>query len=247
MSRDTDFLSRWARRKAEVREEEKREQDAKSAPPEALEAPEAQAGEITKEELAALPDPDSLEHGADFKPFLRPGVPQALRHRALRRIWRVNPSIGFLDGMNEYDLDYTDAATVVENLKTAYQVGRGFVLPEEEDEKEAEESVALTAAPEDAAPEDSTSEDAASEGADPTAEAAGPASHGRAEDDGLTRTEAVSDLREEDETADLAEAPVGVAMQGSVSTQPDSNAPPPAPGEAAARRWARFSTSESSR
>ena len=232
MSRETDFLSRWARRKAEVREEEKREEDARNAPTEPAEVSDGQSGEITEEELAALPDPDSLEHGADFKPFLRPGVPQTLRHRALRRIWRVNPAIGFLDGMNEYDLDYTDAATVVENLKTAYQVGRGFVLPEEEDERDADKAADRPDAPEDAAP---------------TGEAAEPASQGQAKKNDLAPSEAISDLREDGETVNLAEAPERVAAQESVSAQPDPSALPPVPGEAAARRWARFSTSESSK
>ena len=137
MSEDDSFLSRWARRKAEVREVEAAEATAAQQAPEADLPAELEERDrpITEEEIAALPDPDKLEHGADFKPFLRPGVPQALRQRALRRIWRVNPAIGFLDGMNEYDLDYTDAATVVDNLKTAYQVGRGFIVSDEDEEK----------------------------------------------------------------------------------------------------------------
>src|SRR3546814_8004411 len=50
---------------------------------------------------------------------------------ALQRLWRLDPVFANLDGLLEYGEDYTDAATVVENLKTAYRVGRGFMTDEE--------------------------------------------------------------------------------------------------------------------
>src|SRR3546814_3199823 len=37
--------------------------------------------------------------------------------------------------LDDYNLDYTDAATVVPNLKTLFQVGRGMVLPGEDVEE----------------------------------------------------------------------------------------------------------------
>lgn len=234
MSEDANFLSRWARRKAEVREEEKREEAAATATPEADGAVDEQNRPITEEEIAALPDPDKLEHGADFKPFLRPGIPQALRQRALRRIWRVNPAIGFLDGMNEYDLDYTDAATVVDNLKTAYQVGRGFVIPEE-DEKPSPADVAATPRNNEEADDRAV---LAADGAEKSDE--GPVS---------SATESENASREKDE--EPAALPEDRAL---LRDKPDTSdteevdaetveAPPPGrqPGQAAARRWVRFS------
>jgi hypothetical protein len=129
---DTNFLSRWARRKQAVREAE----EVPAEPAEAATEPAAETDDarrpLTEEEVAALPDPDTLGPGDDFKAFLRQGVPEDLKRRALRRLWRSNPVFGFLDGMNDYDLDYTDAATVVANLKTVFQVGKGVVLPEDE-------------------------------------------------------------------------------------------------------------------
>ncbi len=114
------FLSRWARRKAEVREEA--EPDA--AQPEPAEIP----GESEEEALRrlGLPDPDDLREGDDFTAFLKREVPAALRRRALRRLWRINPALAGLDGLVEYGEDFTGtgASGAVE---TAYRVGRGFM------------------------------------------------------------------------------------------------------------------------
>ena len=229
MSEDANFLSRWARRKAEAREEDKREEATATATPEADGTVDEQNRPVTEEEIAALPDPDKLEHGADFKPFLRPGVPQALRQRALRRIWRVNPAIGFLDGMNEYDLDYTDAATVVDNLKTAYQVGRGFVIPEEDD-KPSSADVAATP------PSNEEADDHAVPAADSDEKS----------DEELknTATEAGNAVGEKDE--ELAALPDDRALPEDKPVTNDREtveAPLPGrqPGQAAARRWVRFS------
>lgn len=232
MSEDANFLSRWARRKAEVQDSEAAQATAARETAERHQPEELDGRDrpVTEEEIAALPDPDSLEHGADFKPFLRPGIPQALRQRALRRIWRVNPAIGFLDGMNEYDLDYTDAATVVDNLKTAYQVGRGFVIPEEE------EAAAEKAEP---ATTPQTGEDPEERGV--------PAVDGdESSDEGLKNTETLS----EDTSHEKSEEPAASSDDMAVlRDKPDTKdtetiaAPLPGrqPGQAAVRRWVRFS------
>lgn len=73
-----------------------------------------------------LPDPDTLGVDDDFSRYLVDTLPQHLKTRALRRLWRVNPVLANLDGLLDYGEDYTDAATVVENLKTSYEVGRGM-------------------------------------------------------------------------------------------------------------------------
>src|SRR3546814_19419431 len=73
---------------------------------------------------------ESLGMDSDFTVFLQDGVPEALRRKALQRLWRLDPVFANLDGLLGYGEDYTDAATVVENLKTAYRVGRGF-MPDE--------------------------------------------------------------------------------------------------------------------
>src|SRR3546814_8255463 len=47
----------------------------------------------------------------------------------------VDPAFRHICMLDDYNLDYTDAATVVPNLKTLFQVGRGMVLPGEDVEE----------------------------------------------------------------------------------------------------------------
>ena len=53
-------------------------------------------------------------------------VPDRLRRRALRCLWLANPALANLDGLIDYGEDFTDSATVIENMQTAYQVGKGM-------------------------------------------------------------------------------------------------------------------------
>lgn len=122
MSRSGDFWSRRreavaAEAEAEVLLEDRQELEAREA-------------EKTDEELLeelGLPDPDSLEMGDDFSAFMGKLVPDRIRRRALRVLWRSNPTLANLDTLVDYGEDYTDAALVVENMQTAYQVGKGML------------------------------------------------------------------------------------------------------------------------
>ena len=44
----------------------------------------------------------------------------------MRAFWKTNPVLANIDGLDEYCDDYTDAATVIENLQTIYEVGKGY-------------------------------------------------------------------------------------------------------------------------
>lgn len=117
----------WERRKAAVRAEDAAEERAKIAADEAEE--QARLSEKSDEEVLReldLPDPDSLVEGDDFSVFLKRTVPERIRLRALRRLWTTNPVLANLDGLIDYGEDFTDAATVIENLQTAYRVGEGM-------------------------------------------------------------------------------------------------------------------------
>ncbi|NDW53850.1 DUF3306 domain-containing protein [Aliiroseovarius sp. PrR006] len=117
----------WARRKAAVLAEE--QEAARLVEAEAQEVRDAELAERTDEDILAeldLPDPDTLVEGDDFKVFLSDAVPARIRTRALRRLWRLNPVLANVDGLVDYGEDFTDAACVVENLQTAYQVGKGM-------------------------------------------------------------------------------------------------------------------------
>lgn len=134
-----DFLKRWSRRKRGL--EPERAAEVAEAGPADLPPPADAGGDValTEEEEARrkalveqLPDIETLDESSDFTAFLQEGVPEELKRRALRRLWRLNPVFANLDGLNDYDEDFTDAAMVVKGLKTIYQVGKGMVVPEEE-------------------------------------------------------------------------------------------------------------------
>ncbi len=102
MTADERFLSRWSRRKRD-------ERDAVDAPA----TEDAQEGEATAQDgddaaidPADLPDVDSLDKDSDFTVFMRDGVPEALRNRALRKLWTSDPVLANVDGLNDYDGDY---------------------------------------------------------------------------------------------------------------------------------------------
>ncbi|PRY23081.1 uncharacterized protein DUF3306 [Aliiruegeria haliotis] len=125
MSARQDF---WSRRKAAVAAEAEAEQRAN----EAMQAAEEQALQEEKSDAEILEeldlkDPDLLEPGDDFSAFMKAAVPERLRRRALRKLWLTNPTLANVDGLVDYGEDFTDAATVVENLQTTYQVGKGML------------------------------------------------------------------------------------------------------------------------
>jgi len=131
MSRDQSF---WARRRAGVEAEEaaaaRRAAEAEQARAEAdVQRRQAEISERPDAEILAefnLPDPDSISLGDDIKGFLKREVPERLRRRALRSLWRSNPVLACVDGLNDYDGDFTNAATDAPGVRTAYQVGRGL-------------------------------------------------------------------------------------------------------------------------
>ena len=137
MSEARDF---WSRRRAGV-EAEERAVEARVA-----EAETAKLEERPDEELLAelnLPEPEALDSPDAIRGFLKEELPQRLKTRALRRMWRLNPMLANLDGLVDYGEDYTDAATVIENMQTVYQVGKGMMTAFlEDEEEEAEEAPA---------------------------------------------------------------------------------------------------------
>ncbi|MGI9407851.1 MAG: DUF3306 domain-containing protein [Hyphomicrobiaceae bacterium] len=164
---DDGFIGRWSRRKAEVKDGLRRKEpevvrgrmiteplpvavadedvdapDEPVVPAEPDTPPETDtAGDDDKipsvEDLEGI-DIDALGYDADFTRFMQPGVPDALRQRALRRLWRTNPILANVDGLNDYDEDFSDAALAVDAVKSAYKVGQGYLNDEEVAERDAE-------------------------------------------------------------------------------------------------------------
>lgn len=150
MSARQDF---WSRRRAAVAEEEAADVRAIEARAEEAELADIEAksdAEILEE--LNLPDPDTLQAGDDVRAFMAKAVPERLRRRALRQLWKLNPVLANVDGLVDYGEDFTDSATVLENLQTTYQVGKGMLAHVEEMARQAEAEA--EAAEQDATPED---------------------------------------------------------------------------------------------
>ncbi len=133
----------WSRRRAAVEAEEA--QEARALKEAEAQARDAELAERSDADLLAeldLPDPDTLGPGDDFKAFLTEAVPARLKTRALRRLWVTNPVLANVDGLIDYGEDFTDAAMAVENIQTAYQVGKGMTAHVEELARQAEREAA---------------------------------------------------------------------------------------------------------
>ena len=131
---DPGFLSRWSARKTEIAR-------AASTPKDSIDKQNQferdHADQKSDEEAALsdnellekyeLPDPNDVEEEGELDRFFDGKTPERLRQMALRRLWRINPLFGIVDEMVEYGEDYTDAATVIDGMQTAYQVGKGYL------------------------------------------------------------------------------------------------------------------------
>ncbi|HUF45308.1 MAG TPA: DUF3306 domain-containing protein [Aestuariivirgaceae bacterium] len=93
------FLERWSRRKlAEGRLDETEpaphDDDLVPAAAEATPVSDEPAEETLDEaELAQLPPIEAITVKTDLAPFLRKGVPQALKNAAMRKMWMLDPAI----------------------------------------------------------------------------------------------------------------------------------------------------------
>lgn len=121
----------WSRRKADVAKEAAAEAEVDVQPD----------PEKSDEEILAsfdLPNPETIQLGDDIKGFMSKAVPDHLRRKALRRLWRLNPVLANVDGLVDYGDDFTDSATVIEGMQTAYQVGKGMYAHVQEMARQAE-------------------------------------------------------------------------------------------------------------
>lgn len=179
MSSTSSRFSRWSQRKAESRTagkgikfttptatSEDNDQQAiqdveRPLEDDRIETAEEDNGETPladheNEESEELPDIESLNADSDFTPFMSDKVSDAVRNMALRKLWRSDSVFANLDGLLDYGEDFTDAATVVTGMQSAYKVGRGMVDYEAEAAKKAAEEQA--AAEEETAPQTESEE-----------------------------------------------------------------------------------------
>ncbi len=152
---EENFLSRWSKKKSKQKSEREiskiesadfnssqGDEVSKSSTSEVSENDKLNDDELLKK--YNLPNPDKIKKEKSLDVFFKDGVPDRLRQIALRRVWRLNPIISFADAeINDYHEDFTDAATVIEGMETAYKVGKGYLsdLIDDKDEKNDVESI----------------------------------------------------------------------------------------------------------
>jgi hypothetical protein len=129
---EESVFSRWSRRKRQIDAEDVASPaDAPSQQPATANPdfpePDTEQEEAELLERLGLPRPEAMAAGDDFSLFMKAGVPEFLRKRALRVLWRSNPVLANLDGLNDYDEDFRSPEMTRKVLATAYQVGRGFL------------------------------------------------------------------------------------------------------------------------
>lgn len=152
--REEGVLGRWARVKAEAHNETLDEPAV--APDEPVAGPQEPDSEEAALEVLRERDPelaerisgidiDKLVYEDDFSIFMNKKVPEFLRRRALSKLWLLNPILANVDGLNDYDDDFTLATSALREFKSAYIPGKGYLFPEddevEEDVGEADEVV----------------------------------------------------------------------------------------------------------
>ena len=144
MNEDEPFLKRWSRRKVEAREGPDKvepaceSKDGDVGMPGDVSLPAQGEGrpqdkrELTETDFADV-DFDALDAKSDYARFLAKGVPEAIKQKALRKLWASDPVFSQIEPLQEYAGDFTDAAVAVPagTLKTAYRVGKGFLSDEE--------------------------------------------------------------------------------------------------------------------
>ena len=156
MSSDRGFLSRWSERKTLAAQGEVLPEEAELLDQNVEAENRSDSNEdadLSDEELLKkynLPDPETIKDESGLDRFMSGEMPERLRQIALRRLWRLNPLFGVVDDMVEYGEDYTDAATVIEGMQTAYTAGKGYLTKttedlEDKDDLEQTEDVELDA------------------------------------------------------------------------------------------------------
>lgn len=141
------FLSRWSKRKTDIRSGDSAEETPKTAALASESDPRVDtdgneitsvvSSEDTRVEMLEEADFedvdfDELDKSSDYTRFIKANVPAAIQKRALRKLWASDSVFEVLDGMNDYDEDFTGNGLAGKIFKTAHKVGRGFLTDEDD-------------------------------------------------------------------------------------------------------------------
>lgn len=179
---DGGFLSRWSQRKQAARNLPSGSADTPvEAQTPAVDEAAARRAEEHERQLAEnraaaeAVDLETLDFGSDYSVFLKEGVSTQLKNAALRKLWSSNPVLACVDGLNDYDDDFRTMASVAEEFRSSWQVGKGYGWMREEAEAEEALRAAETSGEADAVePEEGREKDVAhadvSDGSEPVAD-----------------------------------------------------------------------------
>ena len=128
-----NFLKRWSSRKTVERD---LKADDQLKIPEQSEVVVSESFDELEGKDVAVPDDlpaiDTLNKDSDFSLFMREGTPENLKKLALRKLFNSDPAFSVLDGLNDYDEDYSMIGMVAEAISTHYKPGKGMIDPEKE-------------------------------------------------------------------------------------------------------------------
>jgi hypothetical protein len=117
-----EFLSRWSKRKQEVRTEAQR-----PAPPPAAAATPA----------PELPPVEKLDMDSDYSGFFHPKVDEALRRTALKKLFN-DPHFNIMDGLDTYIDDYSITEPIPAAMLAEMKSAQNILGWAKETEEEAE-------------------------------------------------------------------------------------------------------------
>ena len=151
-SENNGFAARWSKRKIVARQQNKSENLTDDVIEAGLQEPDLQntdlhdgnidndaAGErVLSEADFDDVDFDKLDKSSDYTRFLKANVPAAIQKRALRKLWASDSVFEVLDGMNDYDEDFTGNGLAGKVFKSAYKIGRGYLDDDDIDEEAVE-------------------------------------------------------------------------------------------------------------
>lgn len=148
----TGFMQRWSERKvaakAEVDSDLESETDLKVAHADELENSSLDKSLVTESNVTEpevqefktdedMPPVDELTEDSDYSDFLSPGVSDALRKQALRKLFHL-PFLNVVDGLDDYAEDYTKFAAlgdiIPHEMKRMLERERSKELEEQEAE-----------------------------------------------------------------------------------------------------------------
>ena len=163
------FISRWSKRKQDVREGKPLAEPASAAPTATLPAATASAGqpspltpaaqattpavggsssETTPPELPTLADTQNLTPDSDFKPFMVQGVAADVKNAAMKKLF-ADPHFNVMDRLDTYIDDYSLPDPIPEAMLRKMVSAKFLNLFDDEEEKVAagsEPDHAVTAA-----------------------------------------------------------------------------------------------------